>query len=452
MDLPTKIVLLLGIYFIVLIAVGLYTRHTEKNSAAFTNANRKASFLLITASLFALIGGGELITMATLSYSSGYGAMALFGGVALGLFLLAGFGRKISKLSNEKNFYTLSGFFHAEYGVINSWLAAGITVTAFFSLLMVQLVAGGQLLAVLLGWPYELTVMTMAGVILIYLFAGGFRSVLNTDLIQAAVMLALAVVMLMYIEFPPNTDMEIQIESMPVLVVIQFIVIGCFVIIASADVWQRVFANTSVVTARWALIVAGILFLFYGVFLSKLGLAARIGFPDIDPNDAFFIAITELVPENILPFAFMMIFAAIMSTADSEAFLVSQTIVKDFRKDPQSLDSDMEKKQSRSIIAFILLLAGSLSLIFTNLILIYFSLISLVLILSPSVIASIISTPSRSSVFLSITCGLIGAVALVISGHFTPENSSLVLPAAFIGLLIGYIPSLNSWLDGVLED
>jgi Na+/proline symporter len=369
----------LGIYFLILVLVGLLSRKWARRPSQYLIADRKAGILRVAASIFALLGGGELITMASLSYSHAYASFWFFGGIALGFFVLAMLGGKIRSYSEVGKYTSLTDYFNDKHGAVAGFLTTITIVIAFGALLMVQFIAGGILLASLVDWPYPLVVFSMAGIILLYLSVGGFEAVLNTDVLQALVMFSFAAIIL-----TTNPQLAVpvsggQFTAMPLGDGTTLLILGVFVVIASADIWQCIFAARSLKTARWALSLAAVGFLVFGYFLSNLGINARLVDPTINPDNAFFTAIHDILPQHLLPFAVILVFAAIMSTADTEIFVVSSAIVKQFFRNTSSSGSSTDLVSIRNFtkitIAFVTIIGMLLAIYFTDIVLVYFALI-----------------------------------------------------------------------------
>ena len=442
-------IVLLAIYFLVVIGIGYYCKRAAKTGSAFIIASHKAGFWRVSASLFTLLGGGELVTMTSLSYSYSYAAMWFFGGVAVGFLTLAVIVPKIRTDENLSRYTGLADFFHERFGRAAGMSAACVIVLAFFSLLMVQFVVGGSLLATFLGWSYPLVILCMSAVIVIYLSMGGYEAVLGTDVLQAVVMISFGLVVLFTLPYAsvsavPSNAMP---TAMPTLDSIIFFSTAWLAIIASADIWQIVFASRSVKVARGGLIASAIGFFVFGLFLSYLGNITRSVIPSLaTPDEAFNSAITNVLPSAILPFGIIFVFAAVMSTADTEIFVVTRTIVREFhRRKSLTIDENAERGLTIAGTSYVAIVGALLAIFFTEqLQLVYFTIIGLVVALSPSMFAYWFFRPPSIAVILSILAAPISLLTAFFLGLLSPASAPLVaLVGSVAGFLIGLIISIS---------
>jgi hypothetical protein len=75
------------------------------------------------------------------------------------------------------------------------------------------------------------------------------------------------------------------------------------------------------------------------------------------------------------------------------------------------------------------------------------NLLSIVLALSPSIIVGLFMQAPKGAVILSLAAGLLCVMFLLISRSLTPISSGLVLPAAFLGFVIGCVPFIKPRIE-----
>jgi len=78
------------------------------------------------------------------------------------------------------------------------------------------------------------------------------------------------------------------------------------------------------------LISAAILTVITGFMITLIGLSAHHHLPDITAKDAFAEGLNLLVPEAYIGAALILIFAAIMSSADTQIFVLSSSVAVDW--------------------------------------------------------------------------------------------------------------------------
>lgn len=431
---------LIGLYFFGVIIIGWRTGRKE-TPQDFIIASRNVGFWRTTASIFAVLGGEMFIAQAALGYSMSFAAFWFWVGLASGTILLALAAPKIKALGDKCGFINLSEYFGLKWGQKNRIFAAAIIFLTFFALLVLQFTATGSIISPLLNISYPTVVIVSGAVVLAYLLLGGYKAVVATDLLQAILMFFIFASLVIFLNFNEinfvNPVYSIAID--PALF-IAFFLIGIFVIFASADIWQRIYSAKTASVARKSLYTSTILWLIFGFFITLVGVAAKIRFPNIDPNEAFYWGLFGILPSWLVGLGVVMVLATIMSTIDTEVYLLSSTIAKDFvasRK--RDIDDIQLIKIIKTGMAALSILAMLFAIIVRDVLVVLFGLASFVLSLSPVIVASLFWKLKPNAVFFSMIGGVLAFSALIILGQFTPENSVATLPAALVFLVIGQL-------------
>ena len=272
------------IYAGVMLVVAFLSRH-HTTGDDYLMAGRSAGRLAVAASLFTLIGGGELVTLTALAYTYGWSGLALFVGYALAFSFLGVIAPRIRRQVAQEAPVSLPDYVHSRYGTSAGHLVFLFSFLAFFALLLLQFSAGGQILSGLLGLSYELSVLLVATIATMYLLIGGLRTVFATDMLQGVGMLVLMPILMFASSRFADTQRTIsEPETLPVAIFLSLVISGFFVGASSADVWQRCYAAKSDSVARVGFIVGAVLLMIFGVLLVRLGLIARsnpaVGGPD----------------------------------------------------------------------------------------------------------------------------------------------------------------------------
>ena len=169
-------------------------------------------------------------------------------------------------------------------------------------------------------------------IISIYLLAGGFKSVIKTDIFQYIVLFVLFI-LLGFILIGTRQDFAMELldfKRMSPGMTIAFVAFGIFIIFQSSEYWQRIYAAKSHKVVRRGLISAAILTVITGFMITLIGLSAHHHLPDITAKDAFAEGLNLLVPEAYIGAALILIFAAIMSSADTQIFVLSSSVAVDW--------------------------------------------------------------------------------------------------------------------------
>lgn len=428
-------IILVLIYLVAVLLIGWISGKRE-TPADFVIASRDVGLLRTSASVFAVLGGEILIFQSALAYTLGFGAFLFWGGVAIGMICFAFAVPKIKSIGDKYGFINLSEYFGLKWGPSNRLFAAGIIFLTFFTLLVVQFMAVGNIVAPLLNISYTTVVLVAGAVVLGYLLLGGYKAVINTDFLQAILMIALLAGVVSFMDIGPiNFAQSTSVPDSGLL--ISFLAIGALFIFSSADIWQRVFSARSVTVARNSFFVVAALFLVFGFLITLVGIGAFNHFPNIDPNQAFFWGLSGLLPPWLLGAAIVMVLATIMSTIDTEVYLLASTIAKDFSKgSSQTTDADLSKK-IRVSMTILTVVATFIAIFVTDIIITLFALASLGLSLAPAIIVSLFWKLKPTAIFASMSGGVLAFVALIVLGQFNPDNAIATLPVALVFLLIG---------------
>lgn len=425
--------ILVGLYFLILLIIGWLSSKNE-SIEGFTIANRKVGVFSSSASLFAILGGVILVGQVSLAFIMGVAAMWFWIGIALGMVILGLCSSRIKKFSDHKNFLTLGEYFRTRWGKSSGILSALIIFIAFLSILIAQFVIVGGLLSEFLSISYTTVILIVGLITLIYLSLGGYKAVIITDAVQATLMIVLLLLVAMVIPYDNFTPEQLNIFSLDWLSVLSFILLGMFTVIASADVWQRVFSAKNANTAKKSTYIVAVLFIIFGFVTTLMGMVAANSFPGANPDDAFFISLFNLMPAELLGFSVILVLAAVMSTVDTESFLLSSIISRDFLQKKKDT-----KKVFRIGMLSIVIISVLTAVFVSDIITLLFGLMSLLVILSPAIFFSFFWKLKDRAVLLSLVGGLLMLAVVVFTGKFSPDSAVLTFPASLVFLGIGQL-------------
>ncbi len=345
-----------------LIFVGIGVASTiksKKSNSDYLIANYSVKPWLIGMSAAASNNSGYMF-MGMIGYTYTYGLSAIwlvfgwiFGDFVASLMIH----KKIRIIAQDKKILSFAGVL-AKWGGFNyKKLRAylGIITIIFLGIYAAaQLNAGSKALSTLLGWDYQVGAIIGAIIVLLYCFAGGIRASIWTDAAQSIVMIvAMGLLAMTAISetggvsdfynqlhtvssgytslFPQNLAIKSFVG--PLLFVIGWVVVG-FGVAGQPHIMVRFMAMDSPKNLN---IVRGYYYGFYiafSLFTILVGLAARIILPDIANFDAELALPTlaqSILPEVLVGVILAGIFAATMSTADSQVLSCTAAITRDLR-------------------------------------------------------------------------------------------------------------------------
>ena len=323
---------LLIVYTLVCIGIGLWNSRKQADSDFLIAGRHLNQWGFVTSVVASYIGGAAIVAYAAYVYNFGISAIAVFGGTSLGFIIFIPYARRLRHTGKEQKFYTLSDWFYHKFGKRAGALSAAILLFVYFGMLLNQFIAGSSILANISGLSYELSLLLSSIIIMIYLVAGGFNSVIKTDIFQYIVLFVLFIILAVILS---NRQHELilgltDFSSMDPAMTIAFIAFGIFIIFQSAEYWQRVYAAKSDRVVTRGLMSAAVLTLITGFAITLIGLAAHHNSPGIAPREAFAEGLGILISGKYLGAALVLMFAAIMSSADTQIFVLASSVSVDW--------------------------------------------------------------------------------------------------------------------------
>jgi len=431
---------LLVIYAVICIGIGIWSSRKQK-ADDYLIANRNlGTFAFVSTVVASYIGGAAIVAYIAYVYQFGISAIMVYLGTGVGYLFFIKYALKIRREGKKGDFHTMSDWFYKYFNKKVGFLSALIITIVFFGMLTNQFIAGTSILSSMSGLSYELALLISGIVILIYLTLGGFRSVVKTDAFQYLVLVVLFFIFGILMVGKTSVKPELlDPAGLGWSLSIAFLLYGIFTVFAAADIWQRVYAAKSDKVVKHGLIYSAIILVLIGFAITLIGLAAGTNFPNIDPNTATAMGLSVILPRAFLSFGLILIFAAIMSSADTIIFVLSTSIAKDYfgKFSSKKLTKDRLFKLTRIFIVLISILGMISAYFLRDIILVVLTLAGLSFALVPSIIGSFHWKLKNKAVFASLLSGLIYIALLLIFGFINPEASSATLIISTIVLIVG---------------
>ena len=186
--------LAMGIYFIVLIGIGLRVARSEKeggDSESFLAADRNMNLLQTTASTAATdIGGGFSIAMGGLGFTLGIAGSWFIAISGLSIIIVSFFMvPKVKRWADAVKGLTTGDLFEARFDRRTGTIAAVVIGLAWFTFVGGQIIAGAKLVQVTMGVDLTLAVIASGAIVLAYTAMGGLKAVIFTDVFQMVVLM-----------------------------------------------------------------------------------------------------------------------------------------------------------------------------------------------------------------------------------------------------------------------
>jgi len=426
---------LLIIYAIICIIIGVLSARKQKPQDYLIADRKLGTFSFVGTVLGTYIGGGAIVAYSAYVYQFGISAMAVYFGAGIGLLAFTWYALRIRREGKKKNFHTLTDWFYDKFDNKTGILTTAIILLTYFGGLVVQFIAGSSILSSVSDLSYGASLLFIGAVILIYLTLGGFKSVVKTDVFQYLVLLLLIVILGIVMNSSGQIATELlDITKFGVSLSIAFIIYGVFSIIVAPDYWQKVYAAKSDRVIKDGLLISAFGIVFTGFLITLIGLAAGTNFPGINPSEAAAFGLSKLLPPGLLALGLILIFAAIMSTADTVIFVLASSISKDYfgRFIFKRFNDIQFVKLTRTFVVFFSILGIIFAYFFRDIIAVLLTFLGLALALAPALVASFHWKIKSGAAFASLLAGVIYVTFLVFAGYLIPE---LAIASIFVSLI-----------------
>lgn len=432
--------LIIAGYFLLILVVGALTgRKQEKED--FLISGRKLTAMQATTTIFSSrIGAAILLTYTALVYMYGMGALWYFVGSVFGLFIFYFFGLKVKKIADKEKFYTMPDFFFFLKGRWAGFLATLVTIIIMFGWVVLNFTAGAKLVSEYTPITYDLSVIIVGGIILLYLIAGGFDAVVKTDIVQTFGIFLLFVLM-MFLLSTTSTKPEVvfmDLFSIPLMQIVSFFLAGFFIPLASPELWQRVYAIKDKKNFRRSIIMSSLFYIVVGFILLLIGLVIRADIPDIAPDTSLIVGFSRLLPVGLSGLSVVIIYSSVSSSADTYMFTASASVTQDFLEKTGLTKPENLRKTMRFSMAGLMVLGVTMALLLRDIVDATFFFVSLTMSLGLLVLVIwIYPRVSRLGVSLSILFCLIGVIVPAILVGISEDLVMYAFAACLVGVMAG---------------
>jgi Na+/proline symporter len=437
-SIPIAAGLLLALFVGVLMWLAARDRKAER-AAAFMIGRRDVGWFATMASVVGnLRDGAGLAAWVVLGIYYGFGALWLTAGLIVGLIVLAAIAPAARELAVRDDYISVTQLLRDRMGPMTARLSTFVIGATGFLYAAAQVHVSGRIYASLLDWPTWGGMLLVVVVVASYLVIGGYAASVRTGIFQWFVIMV--VVLIPWLVGGAAIPTPSGLLSTGLVTGTSFAAISLLVTISSADLWQLIFSSRSARDARIGFGVSAPVYIVIsvGMILFAMASSAAVG-QGAQPNDVFFslFGLTSL-PPLVLGTVGVFVAAAVMSTLDSQVFLVSSTIVG--RSNVQSASEDTERKTRRVIVAVMACL-GLLAAGIVDLVTFLFSAVTLATILSPVFIGAVLRPRFVSDAACATVLLIAAAVYAVLFARGAFANLAVTLvpcavSVAGLGLLV----------------
>jgi SSS family solute:Na+ symporter len=333
----------LTVYLVLLIGIGFYAKHRQKNADDYFVAGRRMGPVTIACLwVGAWIGGAAIVGSSTRAYQHGVTASWYILAQAIGCLLFGLFAAvRIKQLGDRHQLLTYPDFIEQSCGSRTRIVATVTTILAFTAYSAGQFVAAASILQAMLGWDYEAALLLAGAVVILYTAIGGYLALSYADNAQVALLLFGIVVVGIPVAISQAgswADMQAVLPASyydfgaqgwdRVAALVVSMVLSFFV---GMDSFSRTFAARDAATARRGALLAGILVLPVALAVAWLGLAAAVLYPGHVASESSILAtfVLDAFPFGLKGVMVVAILAAITSTADICILTASANYARD---------------------------------------------------------------------------------------------------------------------------
>ncbi len=371
-------------YFLLIIAIGIYSsKFSSKGISEFFLGGRNMGRLVVA--LSAVVSGRSawlLLGVSGLAYVQGISAIwAVLGYTVVEFLLFLYYAPRLRKYTEENDCITIPDFYASRFNDKTGFLR--ILIVSIFLIFMVtyvsaQFASGGKAFFAHFGISQNTGLLITAAIVLFYTLMGGFMAVSYTDVVQA-IMMILALVVLPVTGIIHKEGWEFisthaipehpgffNVLSIPTIALIGLLGIGLGSP-GNPHILVRYMSIKDAAQFRWTAIVGTLWNLVMGMGAVMIGIVGRAYFhtPDLlpggDPENIFITLADTLMHPFLVGLILASVFAAIMSTADSQLLVAASSIVRDLYektgKKKKKIQSGKMAFYSRLSVFFIVIIA-----------------------------------------------------------------------------------------------
>jgi len=461
-----SIVLVLAL--LILIVWGTYIGRRIRLAEYSSNRSHGKTKDIFFTLMGSLVGGYMFFGLTAIGYEAGTVAIAVGIGYCIGLLLLAISVPKIKAVMNEYDCDTMDDFIGAKFGKKVQTLVSITNFIFFIAVVAAQFIGMTSYLRVVSPNMATWLPLVAALVVILYTSLAGYKGVVLTDFPQFIVLSigALSLLIILILNTNWETVNTISKSHFPptgygIVFLFGSILLFPLTLYSRSDLWQRVAYSNSPKNARKAfLLTIPFLLLFYIVF-TVIGIISRAelgaGLPPESSGLDFFTKILStstgfsLFPELLLAIVSLGIFAALLSTADTNLNIGSLALTKLIFMKKWKLYSDRSDTESRfkgplseeekSLIRNVRVVSGLLgslalllAIIIPDIVDLMVACASILMIFLPSVIGALFKGHSNSMAsFMSVLLGLFSFVVF----SFVLHNYKIAfVPSGIFAFLI----------------
>lgn len=374
-----------------------------------------------------LLTGYNFVLGVTFAYLYGFWYLMAFVGAAMAFVALYFFYKKrLAVLQKDHDLFSIGDYFGIEYSTSTKILVNLILCVCLFLFLILQMYINTGLFSFLLHIEKSVALLLTSGIVCIYLWIGGFKASVKTDIFQGILMLPIILIIFFFpIHFSwekiPTAFDASQFWFAVGLALLQF-----FSLLAQSESFQRVFAVNDSKTLKKSLIAAFVLLTLVAGSIAYIGVNFKFSGITTDPSNLFTEGVLKVLPQWLSSLLVISLIAAFMGTIDSSAFALG-ILAASMRKNI-SHDSIMKSTQRFTLIGLVLSAIASLYLF--SFLQSVFALISIISVIGAALLVSMFFKLKPADINIFLTVGIITFISGLVLKFVTDNPLTALIPTA----------------------
>ncbi len=457
-------------YLLMVVGIGVYAaRFSSAGITEYFIGGRTMGRFVVA--LSAVVSGRSawlLLGVTGMAYTRGASALwAVVGYTFVELLLFLFYAPRLRRFSGAYDCITLPDFFAERFGDPKGYLRGLLVLIILLFMIgyvSAQFVAGGKAFGATFGLDPTTGVLLTAAIVLAYTLLGGFLAVSLTDAAQGILMLlALVVLPLLAILHAGGMGAVLgELQGMdPTLVDPLAITAGAligFVGIGlgspgNPHILARYMSIRDAEQLRFAALIGTVWNVVMAAGAVLIGLAGRVYFPEVgmlpaaDTENLFPMLAQQHLHPLLVGVVMAAVFAAIMSTADSQLLVAASGVVRDLYQKVLRPGEEIPQRRlvflSRVVVVVLVILSLALGTIAEELVfwLVLFAWAGLGAALGPtSILALFWRGTTRAGIYAGVSVGTLTTLVW----YYTPalkERMYELIPAFLLGLLATWLVS-----------
>lgn len=350
-----QVKIIIAIYFVGVLAVGLFSYFKIKTPSDYFVAGKKAGFFPVSGSLLAtILGGSAILGTIELSQKLGWPAVWFLFCAALGLLVLVPLSKYVKRFGN----YTLPELLGTFYGKKAEIISSVIIPVAWIGIVAAQIIAAAKILSGIGLFGYSSSAITAGLIFIVYTLWGGQLSILKTDFIQSLLIITGLIVLTIFsVHIMKDNDMQtfhagdLFNASFSIFDLMVLVLTYSVTFVVGPDIYSRVFCAKNERTAAGSILIVALILIPVSVSLTWLGIFSG------HINSTGIISFAEhLLPQWAYGLFIAALLSAVMSSADT-TLLTSSIILSEL------VSGDLHHKKALKRTRWFILLIGVLSIL-----------------------------------------------------------------------------------------